>query len=183
MASRSAFNAMGGLPVKTVQAFEGTLTRYDSVSPRGGNNEGAAVYQYPIVKGDFVKIKTHAVQGQVLVERSAAGDELVHGIAVASPQGIDNTTATTDTPAAANRRLVDVAFFGIAIVEMGVSATGAVSPGDVIGFDADERNEIETQIAYGSVATGDQGKMVALGYSAAGSFVPVLIGASCFIGN
>jgi hypothetical protein len=184
MASRTAFNAMGGLPVKTVQAYEGTLTRYtDSVSPRGGTNEGAAVYSAPIVKGDFVKVKDHAVQGQVLVERSAAGDELVHGMAVASPQGIDNTTVSGQTPAAALRRLVDVAFFGVGIIEVGVSATGAVAPGDVIGFDADERNEVETQIAYGSVATGDQGKMVALSYSAAGSYVAVLVGASCFIGN
>lgn len=184
MASRKAFNAMGGFPVKTIQAFEGTLTRYtDSVSPRGGVNEGAAVYQYPIAKGDFVKIKTHSVQDQILVERSAAGDELVVGIAVASPQGIDNTTVSGQTPAADNRRLVDVAFFGLGIVEMGVSATGAISPGDIVGLDADERNAVETQIAYGSVATGDQGKMQALGYAAAGTFVSVLIGASLFIGN
>ena len=51
MASRVALNAMGGFPVKTVFAYEGTLTRVTgSVSPRGGVNEGAAYYQYPIAK-------------------------------------------------------------------------------------------------------------------------------------
>lgn len=184
MASRTAFNAMGGLPVKTVQAYEGTLTRYtDSVSPRGGVNEGAGVYSVPIVKGDLVKVKDHAVQGQVLVERSAAGDEQVHGVAVATPQGIDNTTVSGQTPAAALRRLVDVAFFGIAIMEVSTSATGVIAPGDIVGLDADERNEFETQILYANVLTADQGKMQALGYSAAGLFVPVLIGASMFVGN
>ena len=181
---RSAFNAMGNLPVKTVQAYEGTLTRYtSSVSPRGGVNEGAAVYSAPIVKGDFVKVKTHTDQGVVLVEVTAANDEMVHGVAVASPQGIDNTTVSGQTPVKALRRLVDVAFFGLAIIEVSASATGAISPGDVVGLDADEKNEFETQVAYGAVATGDQGKFVALGYSAAGSYVPVLVGASMFVGN
>ena len=184
MASRSAFNAMGGLPVKTVQAYEGTLTRYtSSVSPRGGVNEGAAVYSAPIVKGDFVKVKNHTEQGVVLVEVTAVNDEQVHGIAVSSPQGIDNTTVSGQTPAAAYRRLVDVAFFGLAIIEVSVSATAVVAPGDIVGLDADEKNEFETQIAYAAVATSDQGKFVALGYSAAGLYVPVLIGASMFVGN
>jgi hypothetical protein len=104
-------------------------------------------------------------------------------MAVASPQGIDNTTASSGTPAAANRRLVDVAFFGMAIIEVSASATGVIAPGDVVGLDADERNEFETQILYANVLTADQGKFVALGYSAAGLFVPVLVGASMFVGN
>lgn len=184
MASRTAFNAMRNLPVKSVQAYEGTLTRYtSSVSPRGGVNEGAAVYSAAIVKGDLVKIKNHTTQGLVLVEKSAAGDELVHGIAVSSPQGIDNTTASGGTPTAAYRRLVDVAFFGLAIIEMGVSETGAVAPGDIVGLDADEPNEVETQILYANVVTGDQGKFEALSYGAAGTFISVLVGACMFIGN
>jgi hypothetical protein len=184
MATRKAMNAMGNLPVKSVQAFEGTLTRYTTaVSPRGGVVEGAAVYSAPIAKGDFVKLKDHTDQDVVLVEVIAVDDEQVHGVAVASPQGIDNTTASGDTPAAALRRLVDVAFFGIGIMEMTVSATAVVAPGDVIGFDANEINEVETQIAYAAVANGNQGLNVALSYSAAGSHVFVLLGAAMFMGN
>ena len=184
MATRQAMNAMGNFPVKTVRAFEGTLTRYtSSVSPRGGVNEGAAVYSAAITKGDFVKLKDHTTQDLVLVELTAVDDEQIHGVAVSSPQGIDNTTVSGQTPTAAYRRKVDVAFFGIGIVEMTVSSTGAVSPGDMVGLDANEINEIEQQAAYGAVALAANGGFISLSYGAAGSHVFVLVGAAVFIGN
>jgi len=181
MVARNVF--MKNFPVISVQAFEGTLTRYtDGVTVNGGTAD-LAVYSAPVIKGNLVKVKDHAVNGQILVEPCAVNGELVHGIVVSHPKGIDNTTVSGQTPTGALRRVVDVAFFGLGVIELTVSQTGAVAPGDVVGLDADEVSEVETQIAYASVATGDQGKIVALSYGVAGEKISLLVGASCFIGN
>ena len=170
MASRVAMNAMGNLPVKTVNAFEGTLTRYASVSPRGGDNEGAAVYQYPIVKGDLVKLVAEDTAGRVTVQKAGAGPDIVHGIAVASPQGIDNTTASTDTPADSLQRRIDVAFFGLAIVEL--TAKEAITPGHAVEWDTSVANAVETS---GAAPTAN-GQPIALALGADGVKIPVLLG-------
>lgn len=174
MASRKAFNAMEGFPKKTVHAYEGTLTRYtDSVSPRGGVNEGAAVYQYPIRKGDLVKLVAEDTTNRVTVQRKygANDDDFAVGIAISSPQGIDNTTASGDTPADANQRLVDIAFFGIGIIEL--EANGAIVVGHAIEFSESEDNVIGDQGA--AAANGD---MMALSLGADGVLVAVLVGYS-----
>lgn len=176
---------MKNFPVVTCDAYEGTITRYTSaVTPTGGIAEGAAVYSAPIEKGDFVKLKDNTETGGIiLVEASAAGDELFIGMAVSDPFGVDNTTASSGTPAAAYRRKVDVALFGLGIIEATVSATAVVAPGDYVGFDADEVNEVETQIAYASVAVGSNGGLYALHYAAVGTKVAILVGGSVFVGN
>jgi hypothetical protein len=184
MAARVANAFMRNFPVISVQAFEGTLTRYTTaVSVNGGTLEGAAVYQYPVVKGGLVVLKDHTDKGVILVENVAVDGEVVSGMVVSEPQGIDNSTVSGATPALGLRRIVDVAFFGLGVIELTVSATGAVSPGDIVGMDANEINEVETQVDFTAIATGDQGKLQALTYAAAGEKVAILVGASCFVGN
>jgi hypothetical protein len=178
-------NEYKSFPIKTVNAYEGTLTRYtSSVSPTGGVNEGAAVYSAPLTVGDLVVLYQHTVNGEIQVQKAAAGVDIVHGIVVAEPSGIDNTTASSGTPTHVYQRKVDVAFFGLGIIELLVSSTGAVEPGDIVGLDADEANQVETQIAHdGSITVGTNGGFVALSYGTDGQYLPVLVGASLFIGN
>jgi hypothetical protein len=171
MASRKAFNAMRNLPVKTFQAYEGTLTRYTgSVSPMGGVNEGAAVYSAPIAKGDLVKIYAHTDQGKEVVEKYAYGEgaDLTIGIAVSDPQGIDNTTASAGTPTQAYRRLVDVAVFGLAIVE--IEAGGAITPGYRVSMAEGENTVVEI------AAPTANGVWLSLGHYHDGDIAAVLLG-------
>ena len=186
MAARKSFVYMKNFPVVTANVYEGTLTRYTSaVTPTGGIAEGAAVYSAPVVKGDLLKLKDGTDKGVILVEKIAADGENVVGMAVSDPFGVDNTTVSGQTPVLALQRKVDVALFGIGIIELTVSATGAVAAGDLIGMDGDEVNEVEVQHDYsaGAVVSGDQGGIIALTYAAAGEKVALLVGASCFVGN
>jgi len=175
MASRKAFNAMGNFPVKTVNASEGTLTRYtSSVSPRGGVNEGAAVYSVPIVKGDLVVLVAEDTVNRVTVAKAVPGNDTmdsVHGMAVSDPQGIDNTTVSGATPIDSLQRRVDVAFFGIGIIEL--EANGAIVVGNGIEFSESEQNVIGD-----SGAAADNGDMMALSLGADGTLVSVLVGFS-----
>ena len=172
MASRVAINAMGNLPVKTVNASEGTLTRYTtSVSPRGGLNEGVAVYSAPIVKGDLVRLVAEDTANRVTVEKATAANDAdyVVGVAVASPQGIDNTTVSGQTPVDALQRKVDVAFFGLGIIEL--EANGAIVVGHSI-----ELSESESNVIGDSGAAGANGDAIALSLGADGTLVAVLLG-------
>ena len=173
MASRVAMNAMGNLPVKTVNAYEGTALRYDSFSPRGGQNEGALVYSAPIVKGDLVKLVAEDTAGRVTVQKAGAAPDIVHGIAVASPQGIDNVTDTSGgaaTPADAQQRRVDVAFFGLAIVEL--VAKESITPGHAVEWDTSVANAVES----GGAVPSANGMPIALALGADGVKIPVLLG-------
>lgn len=177
MAARKAINNMRNLPVKTALAHEGTLTRYtNSVSPRGGVNEGAAVYQTPIAKGDLVVLKAGTDKGVILVEKFANGNDadIAHGIAISSPQGIDNTTVSGQTPAIGLKRKVDVAFFGLAIVELVAEGTM------VVGHKALLSESVQNGVVDGTAAPSANGGMVVVGYATVGEFVPVLIGAACY---
>jgi hypothetical protein len=178
-------NSYKSFPKITVNAYEGTLTRTTgSFSPTGGSNEGVAVYSAPIAKGDLVVLYQHTVNGEIQVQKAAAGVDIVHGIVVAEPFGIDNTTASSATPTHAYQRKVDVAFFGIGVIELVVSSTGAVEPGDIVGLDADESMQVETQIAHdGSQTVATNGGFVALSYGTDGLTIPILVGTSLFIGN
>ena len=186
MTARNSYVFMKNFPVVTARVYEGTLTRYTTaVTPTGGKAEGAAVYSVPVAKGSLLKLKDSTEKNVILMEISAVDDENVHGIAVSDPAGIDNTTASSATPAAAYRRRVDVALFGLGIIELTVSATGAVSAGDLVGLDANELDEVEVQHDFSGagVVSGDQGGIIALTYAAAGEKVALLVGASMFIGN
>ena len=175
---------MRNFPVISVPVYEGTLTRYTTaVSVNGGTLEGAAVYSVPVAKGDIVKVKDHTVNGQILFELAGVASAFAHGIAVSSPKGIDNLTVSGQAPVAALRRIVDVAVFGLGIIELTVSSTAAVAPGDIVGLDENEKNEIETLVAYASIDIEDNTGFLSLGYGAAGESVPVLIGGVCFVDN
>lgn len=180
MAIRNVF--MKNFPVVTCKAYEGTLTRVtSSVSPTGGVNDGAAYYSVPIAKGDLVKIFSHTeTEGDIIVEEATVGDDkdIAFGIAVSDPAGIDNTTVSGQTPVKGLRRRVDIAFFGLGIIELVASATGAVGAGDSLALDENEQNEVETDVALASLAKADNGSMFALTYGAAGSKIACLIGGS-----
>ena len=178
-------NEYKNFPRKTVNAYEGTLTRYtNSVSPNGGVNDGAAVYSAPLTTGDLVVIYQHTNNGEIQVQKAAAGVDVVHGIVISEPEGIDNTTATGATPTSTYQRRVDIAFFGIGIIELVVSSTGAVNPGDIVGLDSDESMQVETQIAYnGAITVATNGGFVAMSYGTDGEYIPILVGTSLFIGN
>lgn len=172
------YNYLDRFPKIPCQLYEGTRTEYTGQTDDGGKTT-LGVYSAELEKGDWVKLKDHTTNGTILVEIVAAGDDQAHGILIDDPIGEDTVTASGGTPAAAQRRVGTVAFFGLGVVEMTVSATGAVSPGDRVGQDADEVMEVEQQTAYSSIdGEDDPGTWISLGYGAAGYKVPVLIGAS-----
>jgi len=162
------------LPKIPVKLFEGTRTEYTGQLDTGGETT-LGVYSAPVEKWDLVKIKDHTTNELVLVEAAAAGNEgnFIHGIIIDDPIGSDTVTATGGTPAAAQRRTATMAVFAIGTKEMTVSANAAIAPGDQVGADENETNEIMTLTAYASVATN--GGLYSLGYGAAGQSVPVAI--------
>jgi hypothetical protein len=177
MASRVAINNMRNLPVKTAKAYEGTFTRYNTaISPNGGVVDGAGVYSAPIAKGDMVKLKAGTDKGFILVEKAAAGNDLdyIHGIAVSSPQGVDNVTVSGATPAVAYNRKVDVAFFGLAIVELVAEGTM------VVGNRALKSESVTNGVVDAGSAPTVNGALVNLAYATVGEFVPVLVGAAVY---
>jgi hypothetical protein len=178
-------NEYKSFPIKTATAYEGTLTRTTgSVSPTGGTNEGVGVYSAPLAKGDLVVLYQHTTNGDIQVQKAAAGVDVVHGIVVAEPFGIDNTTVSGQTPTRVYQRKVDIAWFSIGIIELVVSSTGAVNPGDIVGLDADEVTQVEQQIAYnGSITVATNGGFVAMSYGTDGQTIPIMVGSSIFIGN
>ena len=173
MASRVAINNMRNLPVKTAIAYEGALTRYsNSVSPMGGLNEGAAVYAAPIAKGDLVKLKAGTDKGIILVEKFTNGNEadVVSGMAVAHPQGMDNTTVSGQVPVVGLMRRIDVAFFGLAIIELVAEGTM------IVGNKALLSENVQNGVIDGAGVPTANGGMVNMAYATVGEFVPVLIG-------
>lgn len=181
MVARNVF--MKNFPVLSVKIGEGNLTISDVVGPDGGIIEDVIARAAEVRKGDLMKIKQHTVNGQILMEKAAAGDNIVVGIAVSEPMGTDNVTATGNPAAVAQMRVVDVALFGLGIIELTASATSAIAPGDIVGLDADEPNEVEVQTALASVTITEQGCMQALSYAAAGEKVSILVGAEFCVVN
>lgn len=170
------------LPKVPVNLYEGTRTEYTGQTDDGGETT-LGVYSAPLAKGDLVKLKDHSTAGTILVEALAADGNVMHGIIIDDPIGEDTVTATGGTPAAAQQRVATVAFFGDGIIELPVSETEAICPGDRVGQDASEAGEFEIKTDYTSIDETDQGSFIALSYAAASGKVAVLIGASCGIDN
>ena len=171
------------LPKVPAQLFEGTRTEYTGQTDDGGETT-IGVYSPEISKGDLVKIKDHTTNGLFLVEKAAAGDNTIVGICLDDPIGEDTATATGGTPAAAVRRTATIGVFAMGVIDLVASATGAVAPGDSLGLDADEANEVEQEVAYTSVDESDSGNtFTALTYAAAGSYVAVAIGLASDVTN
>ncbi len=171
------------LPKIPCHLYEGTRTEYTGQTDDGGETT-IGVYSAELKKGDLVKIKDHTTNGLVLVEIAAAGNDkdVAHGILIDDPIGEDTVTTSGGTPAAAQRRVGTVAFFGNGVYPFVASATGAISPGDMVAMDENEQNELEVDVDYADiVATPSNtynGCAISLGYAAAGSKVPILFGAT-----
>jgi len=165
--------------------YEGTRTEYEGQADDGGKTT-VGVYSAELEKGDLVKIRDHSTNGTILVELATAGDDadIAHGILIDEPIGSDTSTATGGTPAAAVQRIGTVAFFGNFVYPMMASATGAISPGDMVAMDESEQNEFEVDVDYADITATPSntynGSAISLGYAAAGSYTPILYGA-CFV--
>ena len=183
MTARISYVNTRNFPVLTVNADEGTLTRYTTGFNEVGGQQDVAVYSAPVIKGALVQLYDHAQVDVIQVERVAAGDNVAHGIAVSSPQGIDNSTTSSGTPTYAYQRKVDVAFFAMGIIELTVSSTETVCPGDIVGIDADEQDEVEILTDYAAVDQTDNAGMVALTYATVGIKVAILVGCTFWMGN
>ena len=172
------YQYIDSLPKAPATLYEGTRTEYTGQTDDGGETT-VGVYSAVLAKGDLVKVKDHTTNGLLLVEKVAVDGNVAHGILIDDPIGEDTVTATGGTPAVADRRTGTVAFFGQGIIDLVVSSTGAVSPGDSLGLDANEANEVEQEVAYTSVDESDSGNtFTALTYGAAGYYVACLIGAA-----
>jgi hypothetical protein len=177
MTARVALNNMRNFPVKTCFAYEGTVTRYDVVSGTGGKQEDVAVYSAPIAKGDLVRLyASEDTVNRITVEKAAAGDnkDYVHGIAVSDPQGVDNITATSGTPVDSLQRRVDVAFFGLGIIEL--EANGAIPVGSGV-----EISESESNIVGDDGTDGENGGWIAMTLGADGTKISILVGFSGYL--
>jgi hypothetical protein len=175
MASRIAMNNLRNLPVKTVAVMEGTVVKSDAVSPLGGIVESVITRSGALRKGALVIMERTATSKLIPVVKTAgtvAAATPLMGILVSEPQGQDPAaltgagdipSVTTDVGVARLRR-ADVAFFGLAIVEL--DAAAIQSPGDVY------------KIVASTAAPSANGSVVVLRYAAAGEKVPVLVGHS-----
>jgi hypothetical protein len=163
--------------------YEGTRTEYTGQADDGGETT-VGVYSAEISKGNLVKIKDHSTNGTILVELAAAGNDkdIAHGVVIDDPIGEDTATATGGTPAAAVQRTATVAFFGQMSFPFLASATGAISPGDMVAMDESEQDEFEVDVDYADITatptSAYNGSAISLGYAAAGSYVDILFGAT-----
>ena len=136
MTARISYVNTRNMPVVTCTLYEGTLTRYTTGFNEVGGQQDVAVYQYPVTKGDLVCLKDDdTTLDAIVVQDFNQGNDVDEaiGIAVSYPQGIDNSTTSGQTPTATYRRKVDVALFGVAILEF--TASGTVRPGYTVGWD------------------------------------------------
>lgn len=171
------------MPKVPCELYEGTRTEYTGQADDGGELT-IGVYSAELEKGDLVKLKDHTTNGTILVEQAAAGDDkdVAHGILIDDPIGSDTVTATGGTPAAAQRRSGTVAFFGTGVFPFVASATGAISPGDMVAMDENENNEFEVDVDYADITATPSntynGSAISLGYAAAGYQTAILFGAT-----
>lgn len=170
---------MKNFPVISMKLAEGTLTRSNIVGPNGGVIEGAVVYSAPVVKGDMVAMDATCTDKGVLmaVKATASAAGIVHGVLVSSPFGVDAITVSGQTPATAQKRVADVALFGLGIIEVVVATGETMVPGDSVGPDAAAVNTFAVKTAAASASLADNGGMMAIGYGVATEKVPVLINA------
>jgi len=179
MAARTSTIIMRNFPVVTVQAYEGTLTRYTTGVNEVGGEQDVAVYSALITKGDLVQLYGHTQLDQIQVQKFPKANEIdeVHGMAVSSPQGIDNSTTSTQTPTHAYQRLVDVAFFGLGIIELTASAT--VRPGYSVGISESADKTVTEVSALESVNLN--GGWISISYATVGLPIKLLIGWSGYV--
>ena len=163
------------LPVKL---YEGTVTKADKFGPDGLLVEDTVAYQYEIQKGDLVAFYSDANSGgEVVVTKVTLGTNEVNdaaGIVIDTPMGNDTVTASSGTPAHAQRRSATIRCFGVQIEEFDVTAAGNLRAMYSAIF-----SEAAEGVIEGS-ATLANGDMVIMAYTAASGIVPVLMGYSGF---
>lgn len=176
MTARISYVNTRNMPVVTASLYEGTLTRYTTGFNEVGGQQDVAVYQYPVTKGDLVCLKDDITDLDTIVvqdfNQANDIDEAI-GIAVSYPQGIDNSTTSGQTPTAAYRRKVDVALFGVAILEF--TASGTIRPGYSVGWDESTEGAV-IEVSDQEAAKTYQPGMIALTYITTGLPVAVLVG-------
>ena len=181
------YEYIDGLPKLPCNLYEGIRTEYTGQADDGGETT-IGVYNKELEKGDLVKLKDHSTAGTILVEICAAGDDIAHGILIDDPIGEDTVTASAATPAAAQQRTGTVAFFAQGMYSFTASSTGAISPGDILGLDANEENELEVELDYANIVATPSivtypAAFTAASYAAAGGKLGVLIGCNPVITN
>lgn len=174
--ARSTTNSYKNLPIKTCKIKEGNITRKKGVSPTGGINEDA-FYSNQVEKkvGEKVLVKlvsTSTNKDWIVVEPATAGDDKDHivGFLDSDPFGVDDNTVSGEQPAVEDMRSVDIAFFGLAIIEFETTATSKP-------FEAVELSESETnKVGSAGALPTSNGGAVFLKYAVDGERVPILFG-------
>lgn len=169
MADRVGMNNLRNLIVKTVAVYEGTVQKKDIVSPNGGIIKDAIVRSAPVAKGDLVSLTAAVTQKNIPIVGPLSG-VLAIGQLVSDPQGIDPAAPAVAAAPNINTetdrlRRADVAFFGVAIVEL-ESHSVAQTPGN------------QYRISAAGAAFSANGQAVVLRAAAAGEKCPVLLGAN-----
>lgn len=178
MAARFSYKDLdsGRLPVKL---YEGTVTKADKFGPDGLLIEDTIAYSAEIQKGDYVAFYSdNGSGGEIVVQKVTLGSNEVndvHGIVIDTPMGNDTVTASSGTPAHAQRRSATIRCLGDKVIEeFTATSAGAIRAAYSVSF-----SEAADGVIEGS-ATLDNGNMVAMAYTAASGIVPVLMGYSGF---
>ena len=169
--NRYEYPDASAIPVKLE---EGAITRADAEMPDGTIVEDAITARASgIVKGDYVKFYSDQNSGgEVVMQKVTLGTNEVndvHGVVIDSPMGEDNVTATSGTPAHAQRRRATVMMFGHRMTMM-QATNAAIRAAYSVSWNESTANVTELS------ATLANGNMVAAAYTAASGEVPTLLG-------
>lgn len=178
MTARYSYKGMNSqrLPVKL---YEGAITKADKFGPDGLLIEDTVAYAAELQKGDKVAFYSDANSGgEIVVQKVTLGSNEVNdvaGIIIDTPMGNDSVTATSGTPAHAQRRSATIRCLGNPIVEeLDVTDDAAVRAMYSIKYSESKDGVVEDS------ATLANGRMVAMAYTAASGKVPVLTGYAGF---
>ena len=164
------------LPVKL---YEGTITKADKFGPDGLLVEDTIAYSSELAKGDLVIFYSDSNSGgEVVVQAAGLGSNDVDnavGIIIDTPFGNDTVTASSGTPAHAQRRSATIRCFGTQIEEFTATAA-AIRAMYKLQFSESTADAVEEDSA-----TLTQGCNVAMAYTAASGIVPVLMGYNGFM--
>jgi hypothetical protein len=172
MAARFDYNNIdvNKVPVKF---YEGTVTRSTALSG-GLVVDDAMTYSAQISKGDKVIFYSDANSGgEIVMQKVTLGSNEVndvHGIVIDDPIGSDDVTATSGTPAHAQRRGGTVKMKGVAMTTMDVTDAGAIRAAYSVKYSESADGVIE---GSATLANGDA---IAAAYTAASGKIPVLEG-------
>ena len=177
MAARTSHVYMRNFPVLPVKLSEGVLTRRDVTSPDGGRIDDVVYRAAEMVKGALVELDGASTNKDDIVVKAAVvdGEGRAHGKLVSDPFGQDDTTVSGQIPVHAFKRVADVAFFGLGVIEMTVSADATIKPGASVAVADAGANQIKMKEDESASTLASNGGLLALGYHAAGEIMPVLV--------